>query len=93
MSTTVGKDDLILAQVELIATQTDVINKQAVGIGQLKQQVAALVDSVNWYESETRHNETFERLRGELEAVQAENKLLRGEIDVLATRIHTGIRG
>jgi hypothetical protein len=72
MLTTVGKDDLILAQVELIATQTDVINRQTVEIGQLKQQVAALVDSVNWYESETKHNETFERLRGELEAVQAE---------------------
>jgi hypothetical protein len=72
MLTIAGKDDLIIVQVELIATQTDVINRQTVEIGQLKQQVAALVDSVNWYESETRHNATFEKLRNELEAVQAE---------------------
>lgn len=87
------KDDLIIAQVELIERQKDVINKQTVEINRVKEHVDTLVDSVNWYESKTKHNATFERLRDELEAVKAENKLLRGEIDILTTRIHTSIKG
>lgn len=73
-------DDLIIAQIELIERQRVVINKQTVEINQLKQQVDTLVDSVNWYENETKHNATFEKLRDELESVRAENTLLK-ELD------------
>jgi hypothetical protein len=86
-------NDVILGQTELIARQTDVINRQIVEIGQMKQQIDALVDSINWYENETKHNATFEKLRCELEVVQAENTLLKGEIDILTRRVHKSIRG
>lgn len=70
-----SKDDVILAQQELIA-------RQERRIGVLTKQVDELIDSVNWYEEATRHNEMFEHQRDEIEGLRAEVKLLKEQTSV-----------